>query len=84
MLQAVADHLTSGERPPSRAQLLNDLLALMACHAAVRASDRLTAAEIAALLARRELAEHPHHCPHGRPTALRFSRRDLERQFRRT
>jgi DNA mismatch repair protein MutL len=24
-----------------------------------------------------------HHCPHGRPTALLFSRHDLDRQFRR-
>jgi DNA mismatch repair protein MutL len=24
-----------------------------------------------------------HHCPHGRPTALLFSHRDLQRQFRR-
>ena len=54
----------------------------MACHAAVRAGDRLTPAEIAALLAQRHLAQDAHHCPHGRPTSLRFTRRDLDRQFR--
>jgi len=70
-------------RVPDRKQLLNDLLSLMACHAAVRAGDRLTPEEIAALLAQRELAQDSHHCPHGRPTSLRFSRHDLERQFRR-
>jgi DNA mismatch repair protein MutL len=49
----------------------------------VRAGERLTAEEIAALLAQRELAESSHHCPHGRPTAVRFSRHDLERLFKR-
>ena len=49
----------------------------------MRAGDRLTAEEIAALLAQRELADNSHHCPHGRPTTVRFSRRDLERLFKR-
>jgi DNA mismatch repair protein MutL len=52
-------------------------------HAAVRAGDRLTQEAITELLAQRELAQNSHHCPHGRPTALRFSRRDLERHFKR-
>ena len=55
----------------------------MACLGAVRAGDRLTAEEIAALLAQRELAQDSHHCPHGRPTVLRFTRHDLEKQFKR-
>jgi DNA mismatch repair protein MutL len=83
ILRAVADHLTSQERLPTREVLLNDLLSLMACHAAVRAGDRLTPEAIAALVAQRNLADDTHHCPHGRPTALLFSRHDLERQFRR-
>jgi DNA mismatch repair protein MutL len=83
ILRAVADHLTGKERLPSREVLLNDLLSLMACHAAVRAGDRLTPEAIAALVAQRNLADDTHHCPHGRPTALLFSRHDLERQFRR-
>jgi DNA mismatch repair protein MutL len=83
VLKAVVDHLVSKDRPPSRAHLLNELLSLMACHAAVRAGDRLNADEMAALVAQRELANDTHHCPHGRPTTLLFSRHDLDRQFRR-
>jgi DNA mismatch repair protein MutL len=83
LLQAVVDHLLSKERMPSREQLFNDLLSLMACHAAVRAGDRLTHEAIAELLAQRELAQNSHHCPHGRPTSLRFTRHDLERHFKR-
>jgi len=84
ILQSVVDHLVSKDQPPSREQLLNNLLSLLACHAAVRAGDRLTPEEIAALVAQRDVANDAHHCPHGRPTALLFSRQELERQFRRT
>jgi DNA mismatch repair protein MutL len=83
VLQAVVDYLVAAGRVPAREQLLNDLLSLMACHGAVRAGDRLTAEEVAALVAQRDLAEDAHHCPHGRPTSLLFTHRDLERQFRR-
>jgi DNA mismatch repair protein MutL len=83
ILRAVVDHLTSQDRVPTREQLFNDLLSLMACHAAVRSGDRLTPEEVSALVAQRELVDDTHHCPHGRPTALLFSRHDLERQFRR-
>jgi DNA mismatch repair protein MutL len=81
VLRAVVDHLMTQERPPTREVLLNDLLSLMACHSAVRAGDRLTQEQMAALIEQRHLADDPHHCPHGRPTALLFSRHDLERQF---
>ena len=81
-LRAVVDCLVSQERLPSRATC-HALLRLMARHAAVRAGDRLTPEAIAALVAQRHLADNAHHRPHGRPTALLFSRHDLERQFRR-
>jgi DNA mismatch repair protein MutL len=83
-LQVVVDYLLTKGRLPSREQMLNDLLSLMACHAAVRAGDRLSPEMIAELLSQRELAQDSHHCPHGRPTSLRFSRRDLERYFERS
>ena len=84
IVRAVADHLAAHERAPNREQLFNDLLSLMACKAAVKAGDPLTPELITELLAQRDLAHDPHHCPHGRPTALLFSRHDLDRQFRRT
>jgi DNA mismatch repair protein MutL len=71
VFQAVVDQLVAKERLPDREQLLNHLLSTMACHAAVRAGDRLTEEEIASLLAQRELAQDSHHCPHGRPTSRR-------------
>jgi DNA mismatch repair protein MutL len=65
-------------------ELLHELLDMMACKAAVKAGDPLTGAEIDALLARRDLVERSSNCPHGRPTTLRLSLRDLEKQFKRT
>jgi len=84
ILKAVVDYLAAKERTPNREQMLTGLLSLMACHAAVKAGDRLTPDEIAALVAQRHLAADTHHCPHGRPTSLLLSRQELDRQFRRT
>jgi DNA mismatch repair protein MutL len=83
ILGAVVEYLARQERLPSREGLLNDLMSLMACHSAVRAGDRLTAEEVAALAAQRDLARDAHHCPHGRPTSLLFTKGELDRQFRR-
>lgn len=83
ILKRVVDHLMNKERVPSREQLLSDLMSLMACHAAVRSGDPLTDVEIAALVEMRHLSNDTHHCPHGRPTALLFTRQELDRQFRR-
>jgi DNA mismatch repair protein MutL len=83
ILKRVVDHLLSQDRLPTREQLLSDLVSLMACHAAVRSGDALNAAEIAALVEMRHLSNDAHHCPHGRPTALLFTRQELDRQFRR-
>ncbi len=71
-----------GQRPNLEA-LVHDVLDMMACKAAVKAGDPLTPTEIDALLAQRALAERASHCPHGRPTTLRLTLRELEGQFRR-
>jgi DNA mismatch repair protein MutL len=83
ILKRVVDHLMAKERLPTREQLLSGLMSLMACHAAVRSGDPLNPEEIAALVEMRHLSADTHHCPHGRPTALLFTRQELDRQFRR-
>ncbi len=65
-------------------ELLHEVLDMMSCKAAVKAGDPLTPAEIQSLLARRELIERSSNCPHGRPTTLRLTLHDLEKQFKRT
>lgn len=64
--------------------LVDEVLHGMACKAAIKAGDPLSSAEVAALVRDRRLVPESHHCPHGRPTSLTLTRRDLDRQFRRT
>jgi len=68
----------------SAALLVDEVLHGMACKAAIKAGDPLSQAEVDALVRDRRLVPESHHCPHGRPTSLTLSRRDLDRQFRRT
>ena len=84
ILRAVAEQLSAKDRAPTREVMLNDLLSLMACHSAVRAGDRLSSEQIRSLAAERHLSQDSHHCPHGRPSSLLFTRGELDRQFRRT
>jgi DNA mismatch repair protein MutL len=65
-------------------ELLHEIMDMMACKAAVKAGDSLTPGEIQALLARKDLVDRSSNCPHGRPTTLRLSLKDLEKQFKRT
>jgi DNA mismatch repair protein MutL len=55
----------------------------MACKAAVKAGDKLSNDEISELLKQRDMYQETHHCPHGRPTALFFSRDQLDKMFKR-
>jgi DNA mismatch repair protein MutL len=59
------------------------IAASIACHAAIKVNMPLEAAKIDWLL--RELArtEHPTSCPHGRPIALRYSLKEIQRAFQR-
>ncbi|MBI5864993.1 MAG: DNA mismatch repair endonuclease MutL [Planctomycetes bacterium] len=82
-LRDLIDRLAEPGARPAADTLLHEILDMMACKAAVKAGDPLTPEEIAALLAQRELADRSSHCPHGRPTTLHLSLRDLEKQFHR-
>jgi DNA mismatch repair protein MutL len=83
VLVGLVERLLSGGKLPDRRDLLDDLLHTIACKAAIKAGDRLAPEEIHALLQRRHLIDDPHHCPHGRPAAVIFSREELDRHFKR-
>jgi DNA mismatch repair protein MutL len=64
-------------------EAMRDVLDMMSCKAAVKAGDRMTDIELAELLALRESVERSSNCPHGRPTSVRITIRDLEKLFHR-
>jgi DNA mismatch repair protein MutL len=83
MVRDLLERLLQGGKRPERRELLDDLLHTIACKAAIKAGDRLSPAEIASLLEQRHLVADSHHCPHGRPAALVFTREELDKQFKR-
>jgi len=77
------DKLAEEDSARSEETLIHAALDLMACKAAVKAGDPLTLEEMQALLAQRQVTEKSSNCPHGRPTTLQLTTRDLEKQFKR-
>ncbi len=57
------------------------IAASIACHAAIKINTPLEPAKIDWLLAELAKTEHPTSCPHGRPIALRYSLKDIQRAF---
>jgi DNA mismatch repair protein MutL len=82
-VRQIADMLAEDENAAGE-RLLEGALEMMACKAAVKAGDPLSPAEIAELLARRQEAEKGSACPHGRPTTLSLTFKELDKQFERT
>jgi DNA mismatch repair protein MutL len=83
VLRQVVEKLQSDGATPQSRDLIDSLLHLIACKAAIKAGDRLTPDEITSLLEQRFAYQDTHHCPHGRPTALHFSRQELDKMFKR-
>ena len=64
-------------------QAVDDLLASMACKAAIKAGNRLQPAEMLKLLQQMEASAVFSHCPHGRPVIKTFSAQEVEKWFHR-
>ena len=58
-------------------------IATVACKAAVKAHMALTKEEVDKLMAQLLVLPNPFTCPHGRPTAIKMSKTDIEKKFSR-
>ena len=79
MLDSLSDELTRNHS----SDLIDEKIASMSCKAAVKGNMHLTAQEADALIGELLTLENPYHCPHGRPTIIAMSKRELEKKFKR-
>lgn len=69
---------------PGLQKASDEVMKLVACHGAIRANQQLSEREIRTLVDQLDDCEMPSHCPHGRPTWISFSIKELEKLFKRT
>ena len=82
-LEAFAEDLLTGRRP-SESDLRDSLLHTMACKAAIKAGWHTEPKEREALVREVLSRDDIKYCPHGRPVCIELTRKELEKQFRRT
>ena len=79
MLDDLMDGISSSQAP----DLIAEKIASMSCKAAVKGNARLSRAEVETLIGELLDLENPYHCPHGRPTIISMTKRELEKKFKR-
>ena len=82
-LEAFAEDLLTGKRP-SQSDLRDNLLHTMACKAAIKAGWHTQPTEREALVREVLSRDDIKYCPHGRPVCIELTKKELEKQFKRT
>ena len=77
------DSLTEGIHSSVAPDLIAEKIASMSCKAAVKGNSRLSAVEVEVLIGELLTLDNPYHCPHGRPTIIAMTKRELEKKFKR-
>lgn len=83
LLMEMIDDLADGLNTSMTPELIDEKVASMSCKAAVKGNNRLSAQEVDSLIGELLTLENPYHCPHGRPTIISMSKRELEKKFKR-
>ena len=79
MLDSLSDGLSTSLEP----ELIDEKIASMSCKAAVKGNMKLSYAEMDELINELLSLDNPYHCPHGRPTMIAMTKRELEKKFKR-
>jgi DNA mismatch repair protein MutL len=83
-LLELLENAESDSFAPDTEEALRDILDMMSCKAAIKAGNKLSDTELQSLLQQREQVDRSSNCPHGRPTTLRLTIKQLEHLFGRT
>jgi DNA mismatch repair protein MutL len=83
MLMEVLEQAGNPTQSENMGTMRTRIAASIACHAAIKVNMPLDPRRMEWLLAELARTEHPTSCPHGRPIALRYSWRDIQRAFQR-
>ena len=83
LLMEMIDDLTEGLSTSMTPELIDEKVASLSCKAAVKGNNRLSAQEVDKLIGELLTLDNPYHCPHGRPTIIAMTKRDLEKKFKR-
>ena len=82
-LEAIADDLLSGRRT-EKDTVRDEILHTVACKAAIKAGWKNDEKELLALVKQVMASEELKYCPHGRPICISLSKKQLEKQFKRS
>lgn len=83
LLMEMIDSLSTEVSRNSTSELIDEKIASMSCKAAVKGNMKLSAIEVDALIGELLTLDNPYHCPHGRPTIIAMSKKELEKKFKR-
>ncbi len=87
MLHEVIDQMGASSEEALQNEDLTSLrtriAASIACHSAIKVNTPLNPERMEWLLGELAKTDHPTSCPHGRPIALRYSWKDIQRAFHR-
>jgi DNA mismatch repair protein MutL len=83
MIYEIVEKTAAVGYSPGLENTLDQCRMVMACHGAIRANQRLTDEQIRELLHQLDECENPSHCPHGRPSWIRWDLITLEKLFKR-
>ncbi|WP_096393653.1 DNA mismatch repair endonuclease MutL [Halorubrum trapanicum] len=81
VLSALVDDAAAGDEPV--ADVVDELLADLACYPSVTGNTSLTEGRVVDLLDRLDACENPYACPHGRPVVIRLDRDEIGSRFER-
>jgi DNA mismatch repair protein MutL len=83
VIELSGDEAEKTKRNEDITALRTRIAASIACHAAIKVNTGLDQVRMEWLLEELSKTSHPTSCPHGRPIALRYSWKDIERAFHR-